>query len=150
MFKVSFPGGLDAPADSELVLEFRKFRGDKTNAMVQPSSMMELSPEAAKERVVLEAAPTKVRKEKKRKVRRGEVEKLKEDGVCIVSGLFKQEENVKSFVGMVCDFYLVNGEVVKGELVAAFGKAGKVKIKCSVGGVEVGGKVFEHVDDDDE
>ena len=147
-FRVEFPKGLDTDptVGDEMHLKFRKVRGDKTNKMWQDHIKL---PEKVNRKVIVEeselpkppekkkAAPKPAAKSEKIDKLVGAVDKSKGDGVYIVSGLFKPEVDVKLHVG---DSIAVAGKGLTGQIVGAFGKAGKCKVEIS-GDVEVGDKI---------
>ena len=84
--------------------------------------------------------PSSAAKKKEKKAIEGVVEKCKEGNVYIVAGLFKPEEDIKAFVAAGEGVLVVMGGGEEGEIVAAFGKAGKCKVE-SVAGLADGSKV---------
>ncbi|GMI48839.1 hypothetical protein TrCOL_g5982 [Triparma columacea] len=149
-FRVSFPGGTQVGEGGELLLKFKRIKGDKTNKMEQ--GFIEVPERAAGERIKVEGEDEKVGKKGKKGVdappppptskvdtdRVGEVEKDKGDGIFIVSSLFTASDNVKLFVDEKVEKVGGGGD---GRVVAAFGKAGKCKVRFEDGSVSVGDKV---------
>jgi hypothetical protein len=113
---------------------------------------IEVPERAAGERIKVEGEDEKVGKKGKKGVdappppptskvdtdRVGEVEKDKGDGIFIVSSLFAASDNVKLFVDEKVEKVGGGGD---GRVVAAFGKAGKCKVRFEDGSVSVGDKV---------
>jgi len=146
-FRVSFPGGTQVKEGGDLVLRFKRIKGDKTNRMEQ--GWIEVPERAAGERIRKDDnagkkggkeadAPPPPPPSEVNTSRVGEVEKDKGDGVFIVSGLFAPSDNVKLFVDNKVEKLGGGGD---GRVVAAFGKAGKCKVKFEEAGVGVGDKV---------
>lgn len=155
-FRVEFPKGLgvEPTVGEEMFLKFRKVRGDKTNKMWQDHIIL---PEKVNRKIIVSESdlvivaphlpkpPEKKKhlkpfppiKESKTDKLTGKVDKIKENNIYIVSGLFLPETDVKLHIG---DSVIVKGKDLSGQIIAAFGKAGKCKVEIS-GDVDLGDKI---------
>ncbi|GMH48986.1 hypothetical protein TL16_g00415, partial [Triparma laevis f. inornata] len=155
-FRVEFPKGLDVEptVGEEMFLKFRKVRGDKTNKMWQDHIIL---PEKVNRKIIVSesdlviVAPHLPKPPEKKKPLKpfphieesktdkltGKVDKIKENNIYIVSGLFLPETDVKLHIG---DSVIVKGKDLSGQIIAAFGKAGKCKVEIS-GDVGLGDKI---------
>ena len=131
-FKVHFPMGTQAKKGDKLFLRFKRFLNDTSKKMIQDPFQFPPRVDATK----IEIVP-KSKKKKKPDVPKieahGEITNLKPDPnntdksiIGIITGFFRQEDNIQIFKGRSVLLHKTN--VVKGNVIGPFGKAGKCKV----------------------
>ncbi len=121
-FIVDFPAGLDdVKAGDSLIFRFRKVKGDKSGKMIQDFINV---PKSVNRRAIANEPPPPPKK-----VKSGTVEKEKGDGLFIVTGLFKPEDDIKKSLGNQVTATVSSGDILEGKIAGSFGKAGKCKVQ---------------------